>query len=403
MKKGVFCLLFIGFFSGSLKTQVLLKLYNDTLYNYEYAGGDEFSASELDETYWLNGLGWTRVLMLPELSFNPNNVVQKDGLIRFIAKKEDSLYTLGMYEIDSALVKRKNLKLDSNRFLTKYSAGCIISRAKMHYGLYELRFKVEEGRGIWPAFWFFGGNKNEEIDVFELKGEKRKAIHVDMHCPTGCDREYTDKFSFSKNWGGWLPVKEPLDEAFNLMLLEWEAEQISWYFNGFPFAYFNGRLSTPMNLYLNTSVAKDGEAFKPGPNQSNTWPNTYSVDYIRIWHDKGKGDTVLLKPGRLEDRETGYTNKPLKKKGLTYKRAEFSGSKAFVYFSLTSPNSLSIRLNGKMSSAKSSIRIRGENTDVLLTDVSKLNKIEIKPGEKLLRVEISDGKKTHIKYLRLTF
>jgi len=403
MKKTIFLLMCIGTLASGVKSQVLLKLYNDTLYNYEYAGGDEFNADKLDETYWLNGLGWTRVLMNTDLAFNPNNVQLQDGLIKFLAKKEDSLYTLGMYEIDSALVKRKNLKLDSNRFLTRYSAGCIISRAKMQYGLYELRFKVEEGRGIWPAFWFFGGTKNDEIDAFELKGEKRNAIHVDTHCPTGCDRGYTDKFSFSKNWGGWLPVKEPLDQAFNLMHLEWEQEEVSWYFNGYPLAYFKGRFSTPMNLYLNTSVAKDGEAFKPGPDQSNSWPNTYSVDYIRIWQSNGKSDTIQLKQGRLKDVDSVYTNKPSKKKGLTYKRTEFSSSKAFVYLCLNSPNSLTVKLNGKLNSNKSRIHIRGEKTDVLLNDLTKQNKVEIKSGEKLLRLEITDGKRKYTKYLRLTF
>lgn len=403
MKKAIFLVVLTSMFTSRSKAQVLLKLYNDTLFNYEYAGGDEFNAPNLDETYWLNGLGWTRVLMSQDLSFNPNNVVQQNGLIRFIARKEDSLYTLGMYEIDSALIKRKNLKLDSNRFLTRYSAGCIISRAKMHYGLYELRFKVEEGRGIWPAFWFFGGKKNDEIDAFELKGEKRKLIHVDTHCPSGCDKGYTDKFSFSKNWGGWLPVKEPLDEAFNLMHLEWDPEQINWYFNGHPLAYFKGRFPTPMNLYLNTSVAKDGEAFKPGPDQNTSWPNTYSVDYIRIWKANGINDTIQLKLGLLEDADSVYTNVPAKKKGLTYKRSEFSASKAFVYLSLKSPNTLTIKLNGKLTQGKSSLRILGEKTDVLLNDFSKPNKIEIKPGEKLLRLELIDGKKRYIKYLRLTF
>lgn len=272
----------------------------------------------------------------------------------------------------------------------------------MHYGLYELRFKVEEGRGVWPAFWFFGGTKNDEIDAFELKGEKRKWIHVDTHCPTGCDRGYTDKFSFSKNWGGWLPVKEPLDDAYNLMHLEWEAEQVNWYFNGYPLAYFKGRFSTPMNLYLNTSVAKDGEAFKPGPDQSTKWPNTYSVDYIRIWKSIKANDTLLLKPSVLDDLDVVYTNAPSKKKGLTYKRTEFAASKAFIYISFSAPDTLTIKVNGKLSSGKNSIRIIGSKTEMLFSDLSKSNKIFIKPGEKLLRLDIMDGNKTYTKYLRLT-
>jgi len=403
MKKALI-IFFILQFAFQQKAQIMLKLYNDTLYNFEYEGGDEFNAEKLNENYWTNGLGWTRVLMSQDLSFNPNNVVVENGLLKLIAKKEDSLYVLGKYEVDSNMIKNKEIVLDSNRFLTKYSAGCIISKSKMHYGLYELRFKVEEGQGVWPAYWFFGGNKNEEIDAFELKGEKRKLIHADTHCPAGCDRGYTDKFSFSKNWGGWLPVKQALDEDFNLMYLEWQPEVVNWYFNGFPLAYFKGQFPNPMNLYLNTSVAKDGGAFKPGPDENTKWPNTYSVDFIRIWQAKNLSDTLSLKPGPLRDLDSAYVNRPVKKRGLTYKKQEFKASKAFIYLSLNANNTLTVRLNGNLSVEKSSsLAIKGQAVEAVITDFSKPTQLKLAPSEKILRLEIKDGKAVYVKHIRLTF
>ncbi len=404
MNKLTSTLIIFFLYTSQFKAQILLKLYKDTLYNYEYAGGDEFNSEKLNDNYWTNGLGWTRVLMSQDLSFNPNNVIQENGLLKLIAKKEDSLYVLGQYEIDSSMLKRKEIVLDSNRFLTKYSAGCIISKSKMHYGLYELRFKVEEGQGIWPAFWFFGGNKNEEIDAFELKCEKRKLIHADTHCPYGCDRGYTDKFSFSKNWGGWLPVNEALDKDYNMMVLEWQPELLNWYFNGYPLAYFKGQFSNPMNLYLNTSVAKDGGPFKPGPNANTKWPNTYSVDFIRIWKLNSLSDTLELKAGDLNDLDSSYANRPLKKGGLTFKKQEFKASKAFIYFSLNHNKTLTIRLNGALNSVKNaSLRIKGQSCDVLITDFSKPIKIELNSNESGLNLDIWDGQRNYFKYIHLTF
>ncbi len=391
----------IGTFASGIKSQVLLKLYNDTLYNYEYAGGDEFNTDKLDESYWDKGVGYTRVIMAQDLAFVPEGIKQEGGFAKFLADKKDSLYVLGSHEIDSTYLKQEQLQLVNNQFLAKYSAGCIFSKQKFHYGLYELRFKVEEGRGVWPAFWFHGGYKNDEIDVFELKGEKRKQIQVDTHCPMGCDRGYTAKFSFSKNWGGWLPVKEPLDERFNLMYLEWDVEKVNWFFNGYPMAYYKGKFASPMNLYLNTSVAKTGGAFSPGPDESTKWPNTYTVDFIRVWKPLGKTDTLLLKRGHLENPDTGYSNKPLKKKGLTHNRSEFKAQKAIIYVSIDLENKLHLRVTGNLTESDASIHLTGEALDVTLNNLAKENTVTLGLGNRCIRMTIVQGKKRYSRFLIL--
>ncbi len=401
MKKTVLISLLIWSSINSIKAQVLLKLYNDTLFNYEYAGGDEFNAEKLDENYWNKGVGYTRVIMAQDLAFVPEGIKQEGGFVKFFADKKDSLYTLSAYEIDSAYLKQKQLQLVNNQFLAKYSAGCIFSKQKFHYGIYELRFKVEEGRGVWPAFWFHGGYKNDEIDAFELKGEKRKQIQVDTHCPMGCDRGYTAKFSFSKNWGGWLPVKEPLDQEFNLMYLEWDIKKVNWYFNGYPMAYYSGMFSRPMNLYLNTSVAKTGGAFSPGPDESTKWPNTYTVDFIRVWKPNGKSDTLTLKRGHLENPDTAYSNKPLKKRGLTYNKSEFKAQKAIIYLSIDYENKLHLRVTGSLTESDASVQLTGEYLDVKWNDLTKENTVTIVPGNRVIRITITQDKKQYFKYLIL--
>lgn len=398
-------LLFLLTLSLSSSSQLMFKLGKDTLYNFVYSEGDEFNGDKLNEDYWLNGLGWTRVLMSQDLAFNPNNVKLGDGLLRLIADKKDSLYNLGIYEVDSNMIRQGKIVLENSRFLTKYSAGCIITKKKLHYGFYELRFKVEEGQGIWPAFWFFGGKQNEEIDVFELKGEKKKLIHVDTHCPNGCDRGYTDKFSFSKNWGAWMPVAENIHNGFHLMQLEWTPEYIVWYFNGFPMAYFSGRFSNPMNLYLNTSVAKDGEAFKPGPNADTKWPNTYSADYIRVWHSAGSSDTLALTPGPeftvSKAYESNYKNAPVRKRGLSYKKGELNPLKGFIFLSLGIDNTLSIRFNGDLSASKTDIRLQSGLLPETRLDPKQEYKIQIPKSESELILIVKTGKKEYRKHLML--
>ncbi|MGZ3919271.1 MAG: family 16 glycosylhydrolase, partial [Bacteroidia bacterium] len=143
-------LFIILFFCINLKAQLLLKIEKDSLVTYHYAGGDEFNQKELSNEW--NNAPWPRVIMSQDLAFQPDKVSLDNGLIKFEAVKNDSIYIMGDIEIDSSFLKRKKMTLNKNQFLTKYSAGLILSKKKYHYGLYELRFKVEEGKGIWPAF-----------------------------------------------------------------------------------------------------------------------------------------------------------------------------------------------------------------------------------------------------------
>jgi beta-glucanase (GH16 family) len=262
---------------------------------------------------------------------------------------------------------------------------------------------VEEGRGIWPAYWFYGGNKNDEIDIFELKCEKNDKIHVDTHCPYGCDRGYKNKLGFKTNWGGWMPVSKYLHEGFNVMALEWKPNELIWYINGYPLAYFKGQFATPMNLYVNTSVAKDGEAFPPGPNASTKWPNTYSVDYFRAWNFVPAAEEIVLRQNpemKLSDKYPSvYTTKPKKKNGINYhkKLKKEKGIVSVVY------NGAEIIVTplGPISDPKNELRLKGSKTDIQIKDFSKESRITLDPSETEVEVIIRSGKQQYSRKFKL--
>ena len=83
---------------------------------------------------------------------------------------------------------------------------------------------------MWPAFWLAGGYPNEEIDVFELKGERPGKIHVDVHCPNDCD-DYKTWYGQKKSWGGWISLNEKLTEGFNVIGIEWQPTYIKYFLN----------------------------------------------------------------------------------------------------------------------------------------------------------------------------
>ena len=401
--KLIFCLILM---EASLTAQLILKPEGDSLITYYYRGGDEFNGTSLNGNMWSNGLGWTRVIMSQELAFSPNKVKVEKGLLGLIANKEDSVYVLHPWEIDSAWLKKNHAGLDGNRFTTHYSAGCVITKEKYHYGLYEVRFRVEEGRGAWPAFWFYGGNKSEEIDAFELKGEKSNRIHVDTHCPDGCDNYR--KGLFKKNYGGWMKVNGNIQEGFLTMQLEWLPDEVRWYLNGHPVAYFKGRFDHPMNIYLNTSVAKNGGSFKPGPDEKTRWPNIFLVDYIRIY-ERGlpggahevrdefnrKAQPDLAVNGSLDESDlypSADDLAPAKRRGYMYNKKLFRGQPGMVRLNLQPDDHLKITLLGFPGTA--TVRIEGNDKTV-----SGEGFIQLKPGGRQIRLILETGGKVYSKII----
>jgi len=389
MKPSAFIIcLAVFFLSGRCFAQVFLKLSNDSIKVLQYSGGDEFNATSINENVW-SLKPYPSTNMGQFFAYESANTSVENGVVIFTLKKKDSVYTIHPGLHDSSFLKRSKLKLLDNKFPMKYSAGIIISKQKFHYGLYELRFKVEEGKGVWPAFWFFGGNKNEEIDAFELKGEKNNLIHVDTHCPYGCDRGYKNKLGFNTNWGDWMPVKNYLHKGYNIMILEWLPGEVIWYINGYPLAYFKGNFTNPMNLYLNTQVASNYSAFQPAPDESTPCPNNFYVDYLRVWSYAPENTVAALKESKMtvSDRfASDYRNKALRHKGLMYVKKKFNAEQGMISLNLLSGNRLNVCVLGELNTEETELTLKGafgnytikpEGSDATVTLDQRENKLEL--------------------------
>jgi len=153
------------------------------------------------------------------------------------------------------------------------TSGWIQTKKKFKYGLFEIRFKLPEGRGLWPAFWLYGGNPNEEFDIFEYKGETPNNIHIDMHCPGNeCD-----------NFGGWVTASGNFSDSYNVMMGEWGPNAAFWYLNGQEFAIWLGNLDYQEKVIANLAIANDNGPFSTGPDNTTPFPSIFEIDYIRMW------------------------------------------------------------------------------------------------------------------------
>lgn len=162
------------------------------------------------------------------------------------------------------------------------------------YGRVEGRIKLPYGKGIWPAFWMLGTDITTaswpgcgEIDIFELLGDNTAKVYGTIHGPgysgaNGIQGQYT------------LP-SGGFNDDYHIFAIEWEPTQVRWYVDGHLFHTVN---STDIpggttwvfnhNFFIILNVAVGG-GWPGNPDASTQFPQTMSVDYIRVYSRTGAG------------------------------------------------------------------------------------------------------------------
>jgi beta-glucanase (GH16 family) len=191
----------------------------------------------------------------------------------------------GQLEIVARKEKRGGMEYTSGRILTK---GLFTTK----YGRIEARIKIPFGQGIWPAFWMLGANIDKvgwpqcgEVDIMENIGREPAVNHGTAHGPG---------YSGANGLGAAYTLQSGrLADAYHVYTLDWSPTALTWYVDGHryeqrkrgsqpagaPWVYDH-----PFFLILNVAVGGDW----PGdPDASTTFPQTMSVDYVRVFKKAG--------------------------------------------------------------------------------------------------------------------
>ncbi len=98
------------------------------------------------------------------------------------------------------------------------------SLASWTYGRVEMRAKLPQGRGTWPAFWMLGTQGGwpacGEIDIVEFVGYQPDKIFSTLHWNAGGHKQK----------GNPLTVKAPYDD-FHIYAVEWFQDRVDSYFD----------------------------------------------------------------------------------------------------------------------------------------------------------------------------
>jgi hypothetical protein len=222
---------------------------------------DEFTENSLAKWNFDTGSGGWGNQELQYYTDRADNAFIAGGFLNIKAKKE----AFGGAEYTSARLKTQG-KFDFT------------------YGKIEMRAKLPEGKGTWPAFWTLGSNfpvvgwpACGEVDIMEHVGNDQNTIHNTLHTPSSSGNSIN---TFKKKIEG-------VSSQFHVYAAIWSENQISFYIDG-------DRVYT----------------YKPAIKNANTWPyvqdqfiilncamggtfggaidsafkeSVYQIDYVRVY------------------------------------------------------------------------------------------------------------------------
>lgn len=172
-----------------------------------------------------------------------------------------------------------------------YLSGFIWTRNKFSqtYGKFEMRAKLPDAKGAWPAFWMWAqegryNNAWAEIDILEAYDYGPYTdLGPTLHEVNGGDTK-------------WCTINPNVSNDFHLYRMDWSANNISIYYDNQLCKTFtnwtaNGLnnpqpFDQPMYMLLNLAVGMSwgaNGASQTIPDNSNTWPMDMVVDYVRVW------------------------------------------------------------------------------------------------------------------------
>lgn len=254
-----------------------------------YVGGDEFDGDTLDYTKWHNSHNGERAgcsggAVDNNIHTNGDNIEVSGGTLKLTANNIPYTARAIDYEADGFLL----CDGASNLRTFPYTGGLIYSDQKFKYGMFMCEFTAPAGKGLWPAFWLYGPG-GEEIDCFELKGERTNEIHYDVHGYhdwVGCHLPLGQCPPFSgANPGEWVDVGTNLTSGTHMISCVWEPGLILWYLDSHFAAYEFVDFYNSMNIIANigTASATSGSSWLPAPDGTTPFPATFEINYIRAY------------------------------------------------------------------------------------------------------------------------
>lgn len=162
-----------------------------------------------------------------------------------------------------------------------YTSGILTSYNSFKFvnGYAEVRARVPEGDGLWPAFWLLNGyyvGRSPEIDIMEFLGEDPTTVIHAYHRNNALG--VVESVSSTTS----APSGENFTDDFHTYGVQWTRGRIDWYVDG-QLTYTVQEEDVPyqvMYVILNLAV---GGSFNSVPVDTSQLPAEYVIDYVRVY------------------------------------------------------------------------------------------------------------------------
>ncbi len=251
---------------------------------------DEFDGDVLDSAKWnfVQGGGGYGNNELQNYTNRPENVRLEDGHLVIEARKEN----FGGNAYTSGKIQTKN-------------------KGDWTYGKFEIRAKLPEGKGMWPAIWMmptdsaYGGwPASGEIDIMELLGHEPEKAYGTIH--------YGNPYTHT---GGnfTLTNGRTFADDYHVFGLEWAPGELKWFVDGQLYLAKNDWFSRTNGMtadnaypapfdrdfYLQLNLAVGGN-WPGNPDATTDWttPKQMLVDYVKVYKYNGDYPDPGPRPGK---------------------------------------------------------------------------------------------------------
>ena len=275
--------------SGNYNSSTLNNPTQSYTFNNELVWSDEFDQDgPVSQDKW-------NVETIP-----PNNGSWWNGELQFYTDKEDNIRVEeGLLKITAKYESYEGKNYTSARINTQ-------DKFEFTYGRVEMRAKLPNWEGMWPAFWLLGANIDEigwpncgELDILEHgdyvkdstsndPGLISSAVH---YGPQDYSRQTTNvpgKIFFDTGQERFIRsekiIEKPFEE-YHTYSMQWAPDKIQFFIDDemhleFPMQSQHSPFDKPFFLLLNLAV---GGHWTDGYVASGFTEATYEIDYVRVY------------------------------------------------------------------------------------------------------------------------
>lgn len=236
---------------------------------------DEFNDDTLNKDYWVTCYWWDNDGCSNEGNnelqwYQPDNVILEDGILTLQAISD-------------------SIKTDSND-VYEYSSGMITTGRRIddfsidpgfifQYGYVEVRARIPDGQGVWPAIWLLPDDHTSkpEIDILEILGHEPDSLYMSIHYLDEEGERQREQF----DWVG-----TDFSDDWHTFAIEWQEDYLIWYIDGIERARLDDTadiLTKDMYLIINLAIGGD---WAGDPDEDTVFPADFQIDYVRIWQEE---------------------------------------------------------------------------------------------------------------------